>query len=233
MKKNQNIVNLLLSLLFFCVLTNGVHAGLLKSFSKSTQSVGHYWNGSLKNGKALKDKGTGYQVVRVSRDRYYGNEELVDFIERLGKKTAKNDFGILLIGDMAKKTGGRIPGTHRSHQTGLDADIFFNLEPDYLGSLEREQRGPQSILRGGRVDPKKWTRAHSEILKAASNDEHVERIFVNHAIKKHLCKLHPKESWLTKIRPMGGHTGHFHVRLGCPKNSPACKAQPKPVGNQC
>ena len=28
--------------------------------------------------------------------------------------------------------------------------------------------------------------------------------------------------WLKKIRPWAGHYNHFHVRLGCPKNSELC-----------
>ena len=32
-------------------------------------------------------------------------------------------------------------------------------------------------------------------------------------------------SWLRQIQPMGGHDGHFHVRLKCPESSPECKNQ--------
>jgi len=235
MQTGKNFINHLFLMIFLLSVSFDVNAGLFKKRVKmNSESVGSYWNGSLKNGVALKEEGRGYQVVRTSRKRYYGHDNLVKFIETLGDASAKKKLGIILIGDMGKEKGGRIPGLHHSHQIGLDADIFYSLIKNPLANSQREKRGPQTVLSArGSVDPNKWTPAHSQLLKLTSEDDRVERIFVNHAIKKHLCKLHPKAEWLTKIRPMGGHTGHFHVRLACPDNSPLCQPQPKPVNTEC
>ena len=43
----------------------------------------------------------------------------------------------------------------------------------------------------------------------------VERVFVNAAIKRALCREGgPGRAWMAKIRPWWGHNYHFHVRLG-------------------
>ena len=63
------------------------------------------------------------------------------------------------------------------------------------------------------------------IIKAAAEDPKVERIFVNAAIKKALCRSTDTDrTWLRKVRPMWGHDYHFHIRMSCPAGSPDCRA---------
>lgn len=79
------------------------------------------------------------------------------------------------------------------------------------------------------VDPKIWTRGHFAVIKAAAEDPKVERIFVNAAIKKALCRdAGTDRAFLHKVRPWWGHNYHFHVRIGCPAGSPDCKDQDSP-----
>ena len=63
----------------------------------------------------------------------------------------------------------------------------------------------------------------------------VERIFVNAAIKKALCRSTDTDrTWLRKVRPMWGHDYHFHIRMSCPAGSPDCRAQDAvPPGDGC
>jgi penicillin-insensitive murein DD-endopeptidase len=63
----------------------------------------------------------------------------------------------------------------------------------------------------------------------------VERVFVNPAIKRALCREGgPERAWMAKIRPWWGHNYHFHVRLSCPSGSPQCRGQgPPPPGDGC
>jgi penicillin-insensitive murein endopeptidase len=79
------------------------------------------------------------------------------------------------------------------------------------------------------VDPHVWTHGHTEVIKAAAEDPAVERIFVNAAIKKALCREAGSDrAWLHKVRPWWGHDYHFHVRMRCPADNPGCHGQPPP-----
>jgi penicillin-insensitive murein endopeptidase len=85
------------------------------------------------------------------------------------------------------------------------------------------------------VDPKTWTHARTELIRTAGQDPAVERIFVNAAIKKAMCReAGPDRTWLSKVRPWWGHDYHFHVRITCPPDSPECKPQAPPEpGDGC
>ena len=85
------------------------------------------------------------------------------------------------------------------------------------------------------VDPNVWTPAHAAIIKAAAEDPKVERIFVNAAIKKALCRATDTDrAWLQKVRPIWGHDYHFHIRMSCPADSPDCQPQDAvPPGDGC
>jgi penicillin-insensitive murein DD-endopeptidase len=85
------------------------------------------------------------------------------------------------------------------------------------------------------VDPKVWTPAHVALIKAAAEDPQVQRIFVNAAIKKALCRDAGNDrAWLRKVQPWWGHDWHFHVRITCPPDSPECKPQAtRDAGDGC
>jgi penicillin-insensitive murein DD-endopeptidase len=63
----------------------------------------------------------------------------------------------------------------------------------------------------------------------------VQRIFVNAAIKKALCReAKGDKSWLEKVRPWWGHDYHFHIRMRCPAGSTDCDGQKEQDGgNGC
>ncbi len=204
------------------------------------QTIGFYTAGCIKHSSALPKDGEGYQVIRLSRDRFYGHPELIEFIQSLAKE-AHHLYGVtLLIGDISQKNGGPMPDGHSSHQVGLDADILFWQHPiateRTLTLAEREMIEPLSVLNPDltEIDPARWSPVYAKILKLAASFGDVERIFVNPVIKKRLCEIFPGEPWLTKIRPWWGHDGHFHVRLRCPNDNPLCRPQePVTEGISC
>jgi penicillin-insensitive murein endopeptidase len=127
---------------------------------------------------------------------------------------------------------------HASHQIGLDADIWLTPMPNReLSRYEREEMSAVNVVRADRldVDPTKWTPDHLAVVKAAAQAPEVQRIFVNAAIKKAICReAGGDRSWLTKVRPYYGHDYHFHVRLVCPEGEDACRDQdPVPPGEGC
>ena len=86
------------------------------------------------------------------------------------------------------------------------------------------------------VDPVKWTPATAAFIRTAAEQPEVERVLVNAAIKKELCRMEGKQhfAWMSKVRPWYGHADHIHVRLKCPADSPQCRAQPPvPAGDGC
>jgi penicillin-insensitive murein DD-endopeptidase len=100
-----------------------------------------------------------------------------------------------------------------------------------LSQEEREFNLAQNMVAEDRrdIDPKVWTHAHSEVVRAAAEDSVVSRIFVNPAIKKALCReAGAHRGSLAKVRPWWHHEDHFHVRLACPAESAECKSQPLP-----
>lgn len=225
-----------------------VHAGtnrwaditLPAALGPVAESIGSYTAGCLSGAVELPPNGTGYQVMRLSRHRYYGHPDLKNIIEALGQSVAAQHLGVLLIGDMGQPRGGPTLTGHRSHQNGLDVDIWFLLskqaESRTLADNEREKWSAPSVLRdhSDLIDSRQWSKANERILQITAEMPEVDRVFVNASVKRELCRSHPGQSWLRKIRPWWKHDDHFHVRLKCPIASPYCeKQEPLPAGDGC
>ena len=203
------------------------------------RAIGFYSRGCLAGGQALPINGETWQVMWLSRNRSWGHPDLVAFLERFSRKMPEiNGWPGLLMGDMAQPRGGPMITGHASHQIGLDADIWLMPMPDReLSRGERENMSAVNMVREDQldIDATRWTPAHLKLLKAAAEDAAVQRIFVNPAIKKALCRDAGRDrAWLNKVRPYYGHNYHFHVRLACPKGEEACQDQdPVPPGDGC
>jgi len=198
-----------------------------------TRSIGFYSHGCLAGGVALPINGKTWQVMRLSRNRNWGHPQLIAFLERLAEKVPKvSNWPGILVGDMSQARGGPMLTGHTSHQVGLDADIWLTPMPKMpLSREEREEMSATMVVAADRrdVDPKVWTHGHFAVIKAAAEDPKVERIFVNAAIKKALCREAGKDrAFLHKVRPWWGHDYHFHVRITCQPGSPECKSQDAP-----
>ena len=202
----------------------------------AVRSIGTYNNGCLAGALELPITGPGWQVMRVSRNRHWGNPNLIAFVERLADHAKKIGWNGILIGDLSQPRGGPMLTGHSSHQIGLDVDIWFTPAPDHeLSEEEREFNLAQNMVAEDRrdVDPKVWTSAHTEVVRAAAEDSAVSRIFVNPAIKKAMCReAGGRRGWLAKVRPWWHHEDHFHVRLACPAGSAECKSQPLPPAEE-
>jgi penicillin-insensitive murein endopeptidase len=190
-------------------------------------------HGCLQGGVALPQDGPGWQVLKPEENRYWGTPVLIGFLEDLGRYA--QPMGSLQIGDMSLPRGGHMPSGHASHQTGLDADISFYLADHPLSEEERDHPDITSVLMKGVPSAQRWGTAQTTLLKIAATDPRVERIFVNPAIKRYLCRtLGPDRNWLHGVRPWWGHEAHFHVRLKCPEGQPACEPGPViPEGDGC
>jgi penicillin-insensitive murein endopeptidase len=176
--------------------------------------------------------------MRRQRRRFFGHPMLIRFLQELGAAAAQQRLGVLSIGDLGQPRGGPTPTGHRSHQTGLDVDIWFWILSDgtALTPMERDTMEAPSMLTadGQALDDRQWSSRQADVLRLATGFDVVARIFVNPVIKKGLCTHFPHAPWLQKLRPWWGHDHHFHVRLRCPPGEASCKDQePLPIGDGC
>jgi len=198
---------------------------------------GSYAKGCLAGGNELAETGATWQAMRLSRNRNFGAPELIDYLQDLSREAVKIGWKGIYVGDMSQPRGGPMLTGHRSHQIGLDADIWM-LPPKSLTLSRRQRENISSISMrraGGAFVNNKWTRQHHELLKAAASDPRVARIFVFPGAKVQMCNDEKGDrAWLNKIRPWFGHHEHFHVRLACPKGARGCVDQaPPPPGDGC
>jgi penicillin-insensitive murein endopeptidase len=213
-----------------------VFGRLMTPTEAQTRSIGFYSRGCLQGAQALPLDGETWRVMRISRNRYWGNPVTIDFLKRFSKKAA--DAGIwpgILVGDISQPRGGPMITGHASHQLGLDADIWLTPMPENLSKRDREEMSAVDMVRSdGLAVDEHWSERQAGIIRAAAEEPEVTLIFVNAAIKKALCERHAGEPWMTKVRPWWGHNYHFHVRIRCPEGEAACQNQgPPPPGDGC
>lgn len=199
---------------------------------------GSYAKGCVAGAVELPETGPTWQAMRLSRNRNWGHPDAIDFVKDLSRVAARQrGWDGLYIGDISQPRGGPMLSGHRSHQMGLDIDIWMR-PPDRLNLSRNERENISSIsLRrsAGAFVNSKWSAQHHAILKAAAKDKRVARIFVFPGAKVQMCKDETGDRrWLRKIRPWYGHHYHFHVRLNCPRGARGCVEQAAPPrGDGC
>ena len=157
------------------------------------RAIGGYAKGCMAGAEELPITGPTWQVMRLSRNRNWGNPELIDFIKRFGDNAKKAGWNGLLIGDMAQPRGGPMLSGHASHQIGLDADIWFSPMPDHvLSREEREMTGAVNMVApsGLDVDHSVWTPVHTALVKAAAEDPR-SRVFSSTPRSRRQCAARP------------------------------------------
>ena len=200
-------------------------------------SIGAYNAGCVAGAEPMPVTGDTWQVMRLSRNRNWGHPDMIALLKRLSVKAHKDaGWPGILVGDIGQPRGGPALSGHASHQLGLDADIWLTPMPDRLLSREeREEMSATMMVRDDRldIDPKVWTPTHWMVLRDAAQEPAVQRIFVNAAIKKALCReAKGDRSWLSKVRPWYGHDYHFHIRMRCPAADKECKGQKDQEGGE-
>lgn len=202
------------------------------------RAIGFYSRGCLAGGQRLDPTGPAWQAMRLSRNRNWGHPVLIDLIKRLAADAKEKDgWPGLMVGDLTQPRGGPMLTGHKSHQIGLDADIWLNPMPDrHLSYEERERISAVSMLKTRLdVNPKTFTDKTVRLIRRAALYPEVNRIGVNPAIKVALCRANGGKDapWLKKIQGWRGHHYHMHIRLNCPADSVGCRDQGRPRGTDC
>jgi len=199
--------------------------------------VGATSNGCIAGAHSLPEEGIGYVNIRRYRNRYFGHPDLLRLVASLGRAMARRGDEVVVVGDLSQPRGGLMSSSHRSHQNGLDVDIWYQLAPSPAAADRYNGDGadpPSMVTADGESLSPRWGPDQRALLKAAADDPEVDRIFVNPAIKRGLCQREQNRTWLHKIRPWFGHDAHFHVRLECPPGSSQCEQQAAiPPGDGC
>jgi len=205
---------------------------------QSPAAYGGYSKGCMAGARQLPETGPTWQAMRLSRNRNWGQPEMIDFIEDLSAFAAKQPgWAGLYVGDISQPRGGPMISGHRSHQLGLDADIWMLPASNVrLSANQREKISSIDVTRAKEAYVNgNWSRQHHEILRKAASDKRVARIFVSAGVKVQMCNDEKgNRRYLRKIRPWWKHNYHFHVRLACPHGMNGCVDQDSPPrGDGC
>jgi len=204
----------------------------------ASAAYGGYANGCVAGAEQLAETGPTWQAMRLSRNRNWAHPETVDFVQDLSREVARStSWAGIYVGDMSQPRGGPMLSGHRSHQSGLDADIWLRPARDLsLSRDDRENISSISMRRSsGAYVNSEWTEDHWRVVRAAASDPRVARIFIFPGAKVWMCDNETGDrSYLRNIRPWYGHHYHFHVRLSCPAGSRGCQDQDAPPrGDGC
>lgn len=201
--------------------------------------IGTATSGCIAGAVELPADGPGWQTIRAGKSSFFGAPFVVDGVRALAARVRAAGLPPLYAGDISRPRGGPITGGHATHELGLDADVYLDVEPKpALTQAQREDLEPPGLVRpdGRDVDPARWRPEHASVLRLATALPGVDRVLVNPAIKKHLCDtVTGDRSWLRLIRPWYGHAAHMHIHFSCPADQPECRADPPPppAGDGC
>jgi penicillin-insensitive murein DD-endopeptidase len=201
--------------------------------------IGSVANGCISGAQSLPEVGAGYVSIRRYRKRFYGHPTLLRFISDVGRAQQRQTGALLLVGDLSQPRGGLMSSSHRSHQNGLDVDLWLTPADSAEAArqlMDHADDPPSMVGADGRRMSEYWGDHQRILIETVARHRAVERIFANPAIKLALCQSATAEDrgWLRKVRPWKGHDAHVHVRLSCPPDSPQCEAQnPLPSGDGC
>lgn len=200
------------------------------------RAIGLPGAGCVQGAIELPLRDTGWQVVHPERHRQFGHPALVAYLRSLAANARRQKLGPLFVGDMGQPRGGPTPTGHRSHQNGLDVDLWYAppAQPWIPGKTPAPSAPSVADLRTHKMLPP-WGPKVARLIQSAATDPAVDRVFVNPAVKRALCQNKAwRGPWLQRVRPWWGHQDHLHVRLRCPADNPECsEGQPLPPGEGC
>jgi penicillin-insensitive murein DD-endopeptidase len=206
------------------------------------RSIGSPTEGHLLGGTHLEE--TPYLRVAPSDapgDVRWGLEPLVAMIDRAARQVRRQfPETVTSVGHLSREGGGEID-SHRSHESGRDADIAF-----FLRSSSGRQLLPKHFVpfRGDGTaaswpgayfdDAKNWTLVSALV---SDPEAHVTHLFVAAPLRARLLAYAERMGVSASVRmraaevlqqPHGAlpHDDHFHVRIGCPSHMSSCVENP-------
>jgi penicillin-insensitive murein DD-endopeptidase len=199
-------------------------------------SIGLPHQGVLTAGEELPAKGRGFRRLRPRAPAAFGTPSLVSMLKEAAEATSPGaDDPPLVVGDMAARRGGLLPG-HHSHRTGRDVDLLFfyvtpsgapvdspgfvRVGPDGLAMAESKTEGSRFV----RFDVERnWKLVRSLVASARGE---VEWLFVSEPVEALLVDyarargepdelVWRAESVMHQPKDSSPHDDHFHLRIAC------------------
>lgn len=202
----------------------------------SSEAIGYYSKGSLREAKSILDNKSSVQKLFVAREKLYTTDEMHELLEGAAEFVSDHfpSSEILQVGDLSGVKGG--PATrHASHQNGLDADIVYLRHNGYVQPSSAPE-WEEYFVSGSRVSSNFNLERNLALFRNLVDRYAVTRIFVDAAIKRDICRYVAREGMydsltkltLRKLRIADYHKTHFHVRLACPAGDHSCTPQSAP-----
>jgi penicillin-insensitive murein endopeptidase len=178
-------------------------------------SMGSPTRGSLWGGVEIQDS----EGIQHAGGYGWGTEMVVRSIERAVREVRRCYPGTprLYVGDIARERGGWLR-PHRSHQSGLDADIGYYYRTDAIWYLRATAQNldvartwalVRALIEGGNVEMIFMDISVQRILRA-----HLEKLPESERPPADLFESPLKRDAI--IRHTWGHATHFHVRFTDP-----------------
>jgi hypothetical protein len=153
------------------------------------------------------------------RGTNYGRPELIKMIYQAAEAVCGDIYGCqLVIHDLSRKNGGRVR-IHRSHRTGLDADIghihYDTTKDRYYGKFVPVDKNEESLSAN-------WDliRAMADAAGADEKGRRMEVIFWDRkyirAMREFVTSFYGEEQWNEYgplLKPEPGHRDHLHFRI--------------------
>lgn len=202
----------------------------------SSEAVGYYSNGSLKDAKSILETKSAVHKLFVDREKLYTTDEMHTLLEGAAQ-FVQSEFPaseVLQVGDLSGINGGNAT-RHASHQNGLDADVVYLRHNGYVQPSDAPE-WEEYFVSGSKVSSNFNLERNLALFRDLVGHYAVTRIFVDSAIKRDICRYVAKKSLfdtltkltLRRLRIADNHKTHFHVRLACPKDDHSCTPQTEP-----
>lgn len=184
--------------------------------------LGQAWVGSVSVGRPTRGALLGAVELRTGEDVEhaggygFGTAQTVLSIERAAREVRRcfPHTPRLIVGDLSRQRGGFL-APHRSHQSGLDADLGYYF------------KGPAVWYQKGTAQNLDVARTYA-LVRALIEGGNVDTIFIDASIQRLLVAyaerlppaLQPGDDWFSRptkrdtlIRHAWGHATHLHVRF--------------------
>jgi len=127
--------------------------------------------------------------------------------------------GALVVGDLSREEGGKY-GSHSSHQSGRDVDIWLPVQ----GGIYRENCTPHCETKWCRPNPEEvdWD-ATLTLIRSLHETGAVKQIFLDVSPKRRREMRRQGAKAFKLVTQEALHTHHMHVRFRCGPSDLACQ----------